>query len=588
VSTDETLTGLGLVVVLAVASQLVARRLRIPAIVVLLPAGFLAGVATDDIHPANLLGSLYQPFVSLAVGIILFEAGLKLPLSELAAGAHRLVVKLVGIGIVVTLLGVFVTCLALFGDVDRRVCFLLGAILVVSGPTVVLPMLAFIRPPQAVRSLLKWEGVLIDPFGAILGVLVFQGISSSAHGGAAWHPGEFTVSLAVGTAFGVLGALVLWLLLSEVQENAPRQAVAATLMVVVGAIVAADVVRDDAGFVAATLMGVVLGNQRRIEMTLTAEFDETLVQLLIGVLFVLIASSVSPNDLSSVLAGSIALVVVMVLVIRPLVVALATWRSPLTLRERALVAWIAPRGIVAGATASAFGVSLTEDGVKGADKILPIVFVVIFGTVVLYGLTAPIVARLLGLAGGGSAMVLVVSGNPWARQLALALQECGVAVRMWAGSGDELEAAQAAGLRAERGRMMVDALSREAELEDVTHALLLTRSDDFNAFAAAELRGELGSRRVFRVAPDGEASDLLPPLGESGILGGDELTWSELSHRLDAGGRITRRQPGAAQDGDLALAVVGSDGKIAFAADGHRPQPRAGDAVIALTAGQPA
>src|SRR5262249_2762742 len=174
------------------------------------------------------------------------------------------------------------------------------------------------------------------------------------------------------------------------------QAVAATLMVVVAAIVAADVVRDDAGFVAATLMGMALGNQRRVEMTLTAEFDETLVQLLIGVLFVLIASSVSPHELSSVLAGSLALVVVMVLVIGPLVVALATWRSPLTLRERALVAWIAPRGIVAGATASAFGVALTADSVKGAEQILPIVFVVIFGTVVLYGLTAPILARLLG------------------------------------------------------------------------------------------------------------------------------------------------------------------------------------------------
>src|SRR5215470_15839606 len=252
-TSSEILFGLGLVLVLAVGSQLLARRLRVPAIVVLLPAGFIAGIATSDVNPENLLGSLYQPFVSLAVGVILF-------------------------------------------DVSTGVAFVMGAILVVSGPTVVLPLLAFIRPARQVRSALTWEGVLVDPVGAIFGVLVFHAVSTGA-GVGDWHPGVFLSSVAVGAAVGVAGAVVLWALLREIHRNEPRMAVLATLMVVIAAVVASDLIREDAGLVAATVMGVALGNQHllraqhRIDVSLAREFHETLVQLLIGVLFVMIAAS---------------------------------------------------------------------------------------------------------------------------------------------------------------------------------------------------------------------------------------------------------------------------------------------------------
>jgi NhaP-type Na+/H+ or K+/H+ antiporter len=316
--------GLGLVLVLAVGCQLLARRLRIPAIVVLLPAGFIAGIATDDVNPENLLGDLYQPFVSLAVGVILFEAGLRLSFGEIALGAHRVVVRLVGVGVVLTCASVAVTVALLFAGMSYGVALQIGAILVVSGPTVVLPLLAFIRPARAVRSTLKWEGVIVDPVGALLGVFVFHLVSSG------WQPGEFLISMAVGVLVGAAGAAVLWLLLREVHLNEPRMTVLATLMVVVAAVVAADLLREDSGFVAATLMGISLGNQRviaparRIDVSLTREFQESLVQLLIGVLFVLISASVSPSDLEEVLPEALVLVLVMVLLVRPAVVALAT------------------------------------------------------------------------------------------------------------------------------------------------------------------------------------------------------------------------------------------------------------------------
>jgi NhaP-type Na+/H+ or K+/H+ antiporter len=577
-SSDEILFGLGLTLVLAIGSQLLARQLSLPAIVVLLPAGFLAGIATDDIHPDALLGALYQPFVSLAVGVILFEAALRLSLREVALDVHKVVVRLLAVGVLVTWAGVALTVAGLFDNLDRGVALMIGAILVVSGPTVVLPLLAFIRPTREVRSLLKWEGTLVDPIGALLGVFVFHGVTSR------WQPGQFLLSIGVGTLVGAAGAVVLLLLLRELQRSAPRQSILATLMVVVAAVVAADLIREDSGFVAAVLMGLALANQRGVDISLTLEFEETMVQLLVGVLFVLIAASVSPDELGAVLPEALVLIAVMALLLRPAAVALATWRSSFDWRERAFAAWMAPRGIVAGATASAFGLQLAEDDVAGADLVLPIVFVVIFGTVLLYGLTGPLAARSLGLAGAGRQLVLVVSGHAFAREIAAALKRAGVAVRMWVGPAADRAAAQAAGIDADRGRMMVDAVDRDAELEEVTDVLLLTRSDDFNAVTAAELRSELGHGHVFRVAPDPEEPDLLPPSSEGGILGGPALTFAELSSRFAAGARIVvRASDGSSRPTDVPLFAVASDGRLSIAADGSPLDVRAGDTVIVLT-----
>ena len=366
VSGDDVLLGLGLVLVLAVAAQLVARLTRLPAIVVLLPAGFIAGAVTDVVHPDKLLGDLFQPFVSIAVGVILFEAGLRLSFGSIAPSARRLVAQLVSVGVLVTWLGVGAAAALLIGRLDTRVALLIGAILVVSGPTVVLPLLAFVRPQREVRSLLTWEGVLVDPVGALLGVLVFH----AAVTGESWHPGEMLRASAPDCGRGRRRRRAAAAPRRD-PATAPRQAVPVTLATVVGALVAADLLRDDAGFVATTAMGMALANQRAIDVSLMLEFQQTLVQLLVGVLFVLIAASVSPAEVEAVLPEALALVAVMVLVVRPAAVALATWRSALPLRERAFVAWMAPRGIVAGASASAFGLQLEQKGIQARTPSSP-------------------------------------------------------------------------------------------------------------------------------------------------------------------------------------------------------------------------
>jgi NhaP-type Na+/H+ or K+/H+ antiporter len=583
-STNEILFGLGLVLVLAVSSQLLARPLRVPAIVVLLPAGFLAGMATDDVHPDELLGPLYQPFVAIAVGVILFEAGLRLSLGELVPQVRKAVLRLVSWGVLATWLAITAAVTLLYDDIDRGVALLIGAILVVSGPTVVLPLLAFIRPTRDVRSLLKWEGTLVDPIGALLGLLVFSGVSS----GKGWQPGEMLLDLGVGALVAGAAAPALWLLLREVQRSSPRMVVPATLMVVVAAVVAGDLIREDTGLLAAVLVGTALANQRSIDISLSLfEFEQTLVQLLIGVLFILVAASVSPDEVRAVLPEALVLLAAMLVVIRPAVVALTTFGLSFTRHERAFVAWMAPRGIVAGATASAFGPDLARDGVAGADKVLPIVFVAIFGTVVVYGLTAMLVARKLEVAGKGRTVVLIVGGHPWAREIAAALQRANVAVRMWVGPREHQTAARDLGIDADRGRIMVDAVSREDELEEVTDALLLSESDDFNTLGAADLREELGQRSVFRVAPDFEKPDLLPPSREGGILGNRLLTFAELDRQFAAGAQIVTRSadddlPHEGTRNEVPLFAVTPEGRVTIAADGRPLDVRTGDRVIVL------
>jgi NhaP-type Na+/H+ or K+/H+ antiporter len=591
-SSDDVLLGLGLVIVLAVSSQLLAARVRIPAIVLLLPAGFVAGAATDVVDPDRLLGDLYQPFVSIAVGVILFEAGLRLSLHDVPRDVRRTVLRMVVVGGLVTWAAIAAAAALLFDGIGTGVALLIGAVLVVSGPTVVLPLLAFVRPAHKVRTALMWEGVIVDPIGALLGVIVFGAVRSAGSGGEIVEPGAMVLSLGVGALAGVAGAGLAWLLVREAARRAPRQVIPVMLMVVVASLVTADLIREDSGFVAATVMGAILANQRRLDLSLTLEFSGTLVQLLIGVLFVLIAASVEPATVRAVLPEALGLVAVMVILVRPLAVALATARSPLVARERMFVGWIAPRGIVAGATASGFGLQLAEAGVAGAERILPITFVAIFGTVLVYGLTAAPVARLLGVAGEGGTTVLIVGGHAWARAVGAALRDAGASVRIWTGRPADQAAAREAGLEADRGRLMVDALTREAELEEITDALVLTSSDDFNALAAAQLRTELGRGAVHRVAT-APGTHLEPPASDSGVIGDEHLTFDELSRRFDSGERLVATRAGERPDGSgpwpdgTPLFVVTPDGSLRVAADGRDPAIVAGDTVIALAGADP-
>ncbi|HEY4278175.1 MAG TPA: cation:proton antiporter, partial [Conexibacter sp.] len=440
---DDELLGLALVVVLAVGAQLLAARLVIPAIVPLLAVGVLAGDVTGLIDPDALLGPALNDAISIAVGIILFQGALGLRREELQGSVRTVAGRLVSIGALVTWIGSWLTVELLF-NVPHSIAILVGAIVIVSGPTVVLPMLDFIRPAKSVRSILKWEGIVVDPVGAIAAVIAFNALDFTG-GGLSLKLGTFFATMGVGIGCGVAGALVLMPLL-QAGWLAERQKVAATLMAVVAAFAAADLLRDDAGLVAAIVMGLVLANQRTVEIERIVEFKETLGAILLGLLFVLLSATVAIGDVVDLGWQAVALVAVLVVIVRPLGVLLSTLGTRLPWRERLFVASLAPRGIVAASTASVFGIELTDAGAPGARLIVPLVFSVIAGTVVVYAVIAPLVARITGLAHGEPTGLLIVGAAPWARDLARALRGADVDVRLWSPRAAEAEAARAAGL----------------------------------------------------------------------------------------------------------------------------------------------
>jgi NhaP-type Na+/H+ or K+/H+ antiporter len=404
VTADQIFFGLGLTVVLAVGSQILASRVRIPALIMLLPVGLIAGALTDDLNPNKLLGSLFQPMVSLAVVVILFDSGVELNPRKLQGSARSVVVRLIAFGVPITWAFAAGFAALLLG-MSRGAALMLGVILVVSGPTVVGPLLNFIRPAERVRRVLAWEGSLIDPVGGILGALVFSAIVVG------YQFGQFLVSVAVGLAGGIVGTALLWLLLRKLALG-ELLGTLATIASVVGVAAACDIARDDTGLLAAIVMGLALANLRGFDVPARRPFFETVVQFLIGVLFISISASVTPASVRDVLWPTLGLVAVLVLVTRPLVAWVSTLRANMPWGERTFIGWMAPRGIVAAATASAFGTTLVARGIGGASKILPATFLVIVATVTIYGVTAPPVARLLGVTRPARTRPLLVGGFP--------------------------------------------------------------------------------------------------------------------------------------------------------------------------------
>lgn len=396
-SPDDIFLGLGLTVVLAVACQIVSGRFRIPAIVLLLPVGFVAGHLVESMDPTQTLGAAFSPLVSLAVAIILFDGGLDLDLSELEGHSQRVVRRLLVLGIPITGAGAGLLAYGLLG-LSSQAAVMLGAILIVSGPTVVGPILEVARPGRRVSLILGWEGTTIDPIGAVIGALVFQAVSNDVQLGRGKEVLAFGHSVGAGLVGGLIGTAVLWLLLTKLRLTG-TMATQAITAAVIGTAAMCDAYREDTGLLAAIVMGVALANLPGIDVPEDRKFFSTVVQLAIGLLFVSISATVTPSSVRVVLWPTVALVILLVLVVRPLVAAVATARTSLTLRERAFIGWMDPRGIVAASTAATFSAPLAAAGIADAEKLLPATFLVIVGTVTLYGLTALPVARALGLRG---------------------------------------------------------------------------------------------------------------------------------------------------------------------------------------------
>lgn len=579
-TTDQILLGVGLTLSLAVGCQILASRLRIPALIVLLPVGFAAGALTEVVNPDQLLGPLFEPLVSLAVAVILFDSGLQLDLAKLQGHTRRVVRRLIVIGVPITWALATVSAAVLLG-MSKQSAIMLGAVLVVSGPTVVGPLLQFVRPTEQVQRILIWEGSLIDPVGAIIGALTFHAVVASSSGGLGSGIGQFLASVAVGLAGGIVGTALLWLLLRRLQL-AELLGTEAMIAAVVAVAAACDIVRDDTGLIAAIVMGLGLANLRGFDIPARRPFFETVVQLIIGVLFISISATVAPDSLQGLVLPTFGLVAVLVLVARPLVALASTLWTDLSGGDRGFIGWMAPRGIVAASTASTFSATLVAHGIGGADDILPVTFLVIVMTVTLYGLTAEPAARLLGVMRSERTRPLLVGGLPWVVDLGRVLRSAGLDVLMWAGLQAQRDQISRAGLELARGELLAAATSRGAELEGVTAVLLLTGEDDFNALASTTLQANLDGP-VYRVAAPHDSHGVIAPYTGAEVLFGDPLTGFAINQRHHRGAAIvTQPAEGAVPDGYDLLFLIRPDGQLVAVTKHRRPAPEDGDTLVLL------
>jgi NhaP-type Na+/H+ or K+/H+ antiporter len=399
-SESQIFVGLGLIIGLAVGCQIAAAKLGLPSILVLLPVGFAAGNLITAVDPVKLLGAAFAPLVSLAVAIILFDGGLDLAHGDLRGDDQTIVRRLRGLGIPITWFGGALFAWLLLG-LSSKAAIMLGAILIVSGPTVVTPLLDAARPGKRLTAILGHEGTTVDPIGAIIAVVVFQYLQANGGHGVLDGALGFLGRIAVGVAAGGVGIAVLWFLLGRLglRGRLGTEAIIATVVTVAAM---SDALSSDTGLVAAITMGIVLANLHGVHVPEDRPFLKTIVQLNIGILFIAISATVTWASLQGVAWPTVALIACLVLLVRPLVALLSTLRTDLPRNERIFVGCMDPRGIVAASTASTFSAPLIALGIDGANKLLPATFLVIVGTVTVYGLGARRLVRALGLGVDGS------------------------------------------------------------------------------------------------------------------------------------------------------------------------------------------
>lgn len=403
-----------LVFAIATACQVIAPRLRVPALVLLLPAGFVLGIVAPNDTPAAVLGPVFPVAVDFVVAVILFQGGVGLSTIKLQPKERNVVRRLVWIGAPVTGTLAAVGAHFLIG-LPWPVAVMLGAILIVSGPTVINPILDVARPTGRVRGILVWEGTILDPVGALVAVVVFQIIKATnadtiPEGVAIFFGGILVaaVAAAIGTALFVLGGR-----LTRGKPVLATEVVLGSVLVTAGL---ANLVTDDSGLLAALFMGIAAPRvAKRFGATTAAgdAFFDPIVSIGIGVLFVSISALVPLDTVEQIFIPTVILAVLLIVVQRPLISALCSFGAGLSGKERAFIGLMDPRGIVAAATASSVGAVLVADKVPGAQDLLPAAFIIIAVTVTFYGLSAAAFAKALGLreAEPPSPPVTVPSGD---------------------------------------------------------------------------------------------------------------------------------------------------------------------------------
>ncbi len=542
-----------LVPLLGIAAQWLAWRLQIPSILLLLlfglglgwwisPDEVLGGVTGTD---ASVSPKLLFPIVSLSVAIILFEGGLTLRWRQLGSGS-TIVWRLIALASVVTWVLTAILARYLLGF-SWQLAWLLGAILMVTGPTVVGPLLRQIRPNRRVSSILQWEGILIDPIGAVAAVLVFEIITQPAEMSFLGVAASVLMTLTLGVALGCATAALLVVALRRYLVPDFLHGVF-FLVSALAVFYLSNRILEESGLVTVTILGICLANQNYVSVEHVLEFKEHLRVLLISCLFIVLGSRLQLSALLEIGWGGIPFVLLLVFLVRPVSVTLASIATQWDFKEKLFVGLVAPRGIVAASVASVFGLklaSLAEESdalvFARADLLAPVTFLVILGTVTLCGLGAGPLARRLQLADSNPQGIMFVGAGRWVREIALALQKLGIRVLLVDTNHTLVTAARVAGLAAECGNILSEHMQEEQDLAGIGKFLAVTPNDDVNTLAALEYLHIFSRANVYQL-PSGSKShgrwQSIPENRRGRLLFQSDLTYRKLDALFEQGAQV--------------------------------------------------
>ena len=582
---DSLMVKIALIGVLGIGAQWVAWRTGKPAIALMMIAGLVAGPVTGIIVPERDFGALLEPIVKLAVAVILFDGGLSLRLRELRDHGGA-VLALVVIGVPVGwALG---TAAAHYGaGLPLEISALFGGIMVVTGPTVIGPLLRNLNIGRRPAQVLKWEAIVNDPIGALLAVFVFAWIAyegeQAAIGDIALEIGlAAMIAAAIGAA---LALLVVWLF---PRGHVPEYLKAPVLLVlVIAGFVLADTIHHETGLVTVTVMGVVIANRPIYALASLRRFKEDLGVVLVSGIFILLPATLDWETMRAFEARFLVFLLLLLFLVRPATVFVSLLFSRLTWRELLFVAWIAPRGVVAVAVSGLFALRLAEDGVAGAEALIPLSFGVVIATIVAHGFSAQWLARRLGLDKGPGRDVLIVGANRWTIGLARTLADLGVAVTLADTSRAALRPAERSGLAAWHGDMLDEVTQDRLDLSAFQQLIAATDNPAYNALICTDLGPEIGFQSVAQVGVDSDR----PPLQDRGrVLFGDDGAIDALIARDEAGWRFDMRVLGDRDEmaelrerlpaGTIFVAVLRGDGRVLPLSAGQLPHIDEGDRLI--------
>lgn len=499
--TEHFLISIASILVFGIGAQWAAWRFSLPAILLLLISGILAGPVFGLLDPDLLMGDLLAPFISVSVAIILFEGGLSLRFSELE-DTGSIIGNLVSIGVVITWTIISLSAYLIL-NFGWELSILLGAILVVTGPTVIIPLLRQVRPSGQVGAILKWEGIVIDPIGAMLAVLVFEVIlTTSVTAATSAVLISIIKTIVFGTLCGLGGAAIIYFLLKQhALPDFLQNPV--SLMIVVVVFTISNMLQHESGLWATTLMGIALANQKKAYIHHIIEFKENLRVLLLSALFILLAARVELSELLASLNWNIlGFMGIIILVARPLSVYISTLLSEISWREKLFLCWMAPRGVVAASISSIFAIGLAQNGFENANQLVSIVFIVIISTVAIYGLPASWVARKLGVAKPVPNGVLILGAQEWSIKIGKKLQDEGFKVLMADANWNNASKARSQGLEVFHGNILSEFALEEIDLDGIGQLFAFTPNDEVNSLAALRFGEIFGRSHVYQLPPN--------------------------------------------------------------------------------------